>query len=136
MSEYWKWIYDHARGKDQVESSLADVLDVKASIVLVAITFLATLSMSVFELPSLAVWLKVLQTGNIVLARISHHQHSARGAIDFSPGRQPWERSSLSSKPRQGRKKTIPTGCRISSSVAPSGALSLFLPLPSTSVMG
>ena len=41
------------------------------------------------------------------LTRISHHQHSAGGAEDPSPGRKPWERGQLSPKPRQGRKKTI-----------------------------
>jgi len=65
MNEHWRWLYEHAREKDHAEASLADVLDVKASILLVVITFLAQVAVSVFWLESLPPNLPDLQLLNI-----------------------------------------------------------------------
>jgi hypothetical protein len=55
------WLYDSAKRKEAHEIALGDVLDVKASIVLVVIAFLGTVSGGILSAASPRVWVKWLQ---------------------------------------------------------------------------
>ena len=67
MVENWNWFYERAKARDQAEASLADTLDVKASILLVLIVFLATLIPDVLRTPALPTCIQVLQVVTAVI---------------------------------------------------------------------
>lgn len=67
MVEYWKWLNHRAGARDQAETSLADVLDMKASILLVMVVFLAAFVPDVLRVPGLPISLKILQAANAVI---------------------------------------------------------------------
>lgn len=54
MSELFKWRLESAQKYDDSERSLGDVLDVKASVALVAVTFLAGISAQLITMPGLS----------------------------------------------------------------------------------
>ena len=70
MDEMWTWLYHHASQRDQSEASLADVLDVKASILLVVVTFLATIAIGVTQLDQLPILVERMQLANNFLLAI------------------------------------------------------------------
>jgi len=67
LRETWLWFYERTRSRDQSEASLADTLDVKASILLVVIVFIATLVPDVLKVPGLSTFLRVCQAATAVI---------------------------------------------------------------------
>lgn len=60
MSDLFKWRLESAQKYDDSERSLGDVLDVKASVALVAVTFLAGVSAQLITMQGLSpLWIKI-----------------------------------------------------------------------------
>ena len=73
MPEHWKWFYERANKRDEAEASLADILDVKASILLVIVVFLATLIPDVLRISGLSSCIRIFQlaTGVVLSAGVA-----------------------------------------------------------------
>ena len=61
MSELFKWRLESAQKYDDSERSLGDVLDVKASVALVTVTFLASVSAQLVTMQSVTPLLRRIQ---------------------------------------------------------------------------